>query len=84
MSVAFVFPGQGSQQVGMGRGLADSFAVAREVFDEVGHDPASRVHALAEDPRGYHVLENLNTKPAITYLARVVHRAEPEHAGAEH
>jgi [acyl-carrier-protein] S-malonyltransferase len=35
MSIGFVFPGQGSQQVGMGRGLADSFAVAREVFDEV-------------------------------------------------
>jgi [acyl-carrier-protein] S-malonyltransferase len=35
MSIAFVFPGQGSQQVGMGRALAESFGVAREVFDEV-------------------------------------------------
>ena len=35
------------------------------------HDRASRVAALAKDPRGYHVLESLNTKPAITYLARV-------------
>ena len=32
---AFVFPGQGSQSVGMGRELAATFASAREVFDEV-------------------------------------------------
>jgi [acyl-carrier-protein] S-malonyltransferase len=35
MSVAFVFPGQGSQTVGMGRALAEAFAPARAVFDEV-------------------------------------------------
>jgi molybdopterin-containing oxidoreductase family iron-sulfur binding subunit len=35
------------------------------------NDPQSRVHALAEDPRGYHVLAGLNTKPGITYLAKV-------------
>jgi [acyl-carrier-protein] S-malonyltransferase len=35
MAAAFVFPGQGSQAVGMGRGLADSFVSARRVFEEV-------------------------------------------------
>ena len=35
MAVAFVFPGQGSQAVGMGRGLAATFAPARRVFEEV-------------------------------------------------
>ena len=35
MAVAFVFPGQGSQAVGMGKGLAEAFAPARLVFDEV-------------------------------------------------
>ena len=35
MAMAFVFPGQGSQAVGMGRGLADNFAPARQVFEEV-------------------------------------------------
>jgi molybdopterin-containing oxidoreductase family iron-sulfur binding subunit len=40
------------------------------VFGDL-NDPKSRVHALAEDPRGYHVLAGLNTKPGITYLAKV-------------
>ena len=35
MAIAFVFPGQGSQVVGMGKALAQSFAPARQVFEEV-------------------------------------------------
>lgn len=35
MKTAFIFPGQGSQFVGMGKSLYDRFAVARQVFDEV-------------------------------------------------
>ena len=35
MTTAFVFPGQGSQTVGMGKALADTFSAARAVFDEV-------------------------------------------------
>jgi [acyl-carrier-protein] S-malonyltransferase len=35
MGIAFTFPGQGSQAVGMGKALADAFPVARAVFDEV-------------------------------------------------
>jgi anaerobic selenocysteine-containing dehydrogenase/Fe-S-cluster-containing dehydrogenase component len=42
------------------------------VFGDL-HDKTSRVAALAQDPRGYHVLAGLNTQPAITYLAKVVH-----------
>ena len=47
------------------------------VFGDL-HDKTSRVAALAQDPRGYHVLAGLNTQPAITYLAKVVHGAVAE------
>jgi molybdopterin-containing oxidoreductase family iron-sulfur binding subunit len=47
------------------------------VFGDL-HDKTSRVAALAQDPRGYHVLAGLNTQPAITYLAKVVHGAGAE------
>jgi molybdopterin-containing oxidoreductase family iron-sulfur binding subunit len=48
------------------------------VFGDL-HDPNSRVSRLAGNARGYHALEELNTKPAITYLRRVVPGA-PESA----
>jgi len=41
------------------------------VFGDL-HDHNSQVFKLAGNPRGYHVLAGLNTKPAVTYLARVV------------
>ena len=39
-------------------------------------DPAARVTRAAQNPRGYHVLEDINVRPAITYLAKVVAGAE--------
>ena len=33
--IAWVFPGQGSQSVGMGKGIYDAYPIAREVFQEV-------------------------------------------------
>jgi molybdopterin-containing oxidoreductase family iron-sulfur binding subunit len=45
------------------------------VFGDV-NDPASRVARLQQNPRGYRVLEDLNTRSAITYLAKVLLPAE--------
>jgi molybdopterin-containing oxidoreductase family iron-sulfur binding subunit len=39
-------------------------------------DPASRIAASSRDRRGYHVFEDLNVRPSVTYLARVIDRAE--------
>ncbi len=45
------------------------------VFGDV-MNPDSRVAAIKQDPRGYHVLEETNVRPAITYLAKVLHPVE--------
>ena len=41
MARAFIFPGQGSQAVGMGKALAEAFASAREVFEEIDEAPSA-------------------------------------------
>ncbi|HTO72515.1 MAG TPA: hypothetical protein VMJ30_01795, partial [Gemmatimonadales bacterium] len=45
------------------------------VFGNV-KDPGSRIAAAARDRRGYHVFEDINVRPSVTYLARVLDRAE--------
>src|SRR5205814_5966010 len=50
------------------------------VFGDL-HDPNSRVSTLARQARGYHALEELNTRPAITYLRRSIPGA-PDHVGS--
>jgi molybdopterin-containing oxidoreductase family iron-sulfur binding subunit len=45
------------------------------VFGDI-NDPKSRVVEAKRNPRGYHVLEETNVRPAITYLAKVVHPVE--------
>ena len=52
MSQAFIFPGQGSQIVGMGKELSTNFAPAREVFEEVDDALGQRLSTLMfEGPR---------------------------------
>jgi len=63
--VAFIFPGQGSQKAGMGRGLYHSFAAAREVFktaDEVLGFPLSRL--CFEGPEA-ELNQTINAQPAL-------------------
>ena len=45
------------------------------VFGDMS-DPTSRVAQQKQSARGYRVLEDLNTRPAVTYLAKVLHPTE--------
>jgi molybdopterin-containing oxidoreductase family iron-sulfur binding subunit len=49
------------------------------VFGDL-NNPDSRVSRLAGNPRGYHVLRELNTRPAVTYLSKVRNRKEDSQA----
>lgn len=65
MARAFIFPGQGSQSVGMGAGLAEASAVAREVFQEVDEALGQNLFKLmAEGPEDQLTLTE-NAQPAI-------------------
>ena len=74
MSIAFVFPGQGSQQVGMGRALAEASAAAREVFDEVDEALGQKLSTLMwEGPEDALTLTE-NAQPALMAVSLAVVR----------
>ncbi|MBL4538168.1 MAG: ACP S-malonyltransferase [Oceanicaulis sp.] len=65
MALAFTFPGQGSQAVGMGKALADSFATARAVFDEVDEALDQNLSQLMWDGPIEEITLTENAQPAI-------------------
>jgi [acyl-carrier-protein] S-malonyltransferase len=62
---AFIFPGQGSQAVGMGRELAAAFTAAREVFEEVDETLKCRLSRLMFEGPAEELTLTENTQPAL-------------------
>ena len=74
MTRAFVFPGQGSQAVGMGRELAEAFPVARQLFQEVDDALSQKLSALMfEGPEDQLTLTE-NAQPALMAMSLAVVR----------
>lgn len=81
MTSAFIFPGQGSQAVGMGKELADAFPAARAVFDEVDDALDQKLSTLMfEGPEDELTLTE-NAQPAIMAVSMAVMRALESQGG---
>lgn len=83
MSLAFIFPGQGSQAVGMGVDLAAAFASAREVFEEVDDALGQKLSRLmAEGPDSDLTLTE-NAQPALMAVSLAVVRTLEREFGVD-
>ncbi len=72
MTRAFVFPGQGSQAVGMGKALAEAFPAARLIFEEVDEALKQKLSRLMfEGPEGDLTLTE-NAQPALMAVSQAV------------
>ncbi len=65
MAVAFTFPGQGSQAVGMGKDLADAFPEARRVFEEVDEALGEKLSTLIWEGPEETLTLTANAQPAL-------------------
>ena len=78
---AFVFPGQGSQSVGMGRDLAAAFAEAREVFEEVDEVLRRKLSKLMFEGPGDELTLTENTQPALMAMSLAALRVLEKEGG---
>ena len=78
---AFIFPGQGSQAVGMGRDLAAAFAAAREVFQEVDDTLRQKLSKLMFEGPGEELTLTENTQPALMAHSLAVLRVLEKEGG---
>ena len=78
---AFIFPGQGSQAVGMGRDLAAAFSAAREVFQEIDETLKQKLSRLMFEGPGEELTLTENTQPALMAHSLAVLRVLEKEGG---
>ena len=83
MTAAFVFPGQGSQTVGMGKALADNFAAARAVFDEVDGALGDKLSGLIFEGPSDTLTLTENAQPALMAVSLATLRVLETEAGLD-
>jgi [acyl-carrier-protein] S-malonyltransferase len=83
MATAFVFPGQGSQAVGMGKGLAEAFAPARRVFEEVDAALGEKLSETIWNGPAETLTLTENAQPALMAVSLAALRALEAEAGVE-
>jgi [acyl-carrier-protein] S-malonyltransferase len=81
MSLAFVFPGQGSQAPGMGRDLAAAFPIARETFEEVDEALKQRLSRLMFDGPAEELTLTANAQPALMAVSVALVRVLAKEGG---
>lgn len=74
MTLAFTFPGQGSQAVGMGKDLADTYTEAKAVFDEVDEALGEKLSATMFDGPEDKLTLTANAQPALMAVSMAVIR----------
>ena len=77
--IAFVFPGQGAQKVGMGQSLAAEFPVCRETFAEADAALGESLSTLCFEGPEDRLMLTENTQPAILAMSIAVHRLVDQH-----
>jgi [acyl-carrier-protein] S-malonyltransferase len=83
MSVAYVFPGQGSQTVGMGKALADAFAPARAVFEEVDAALGEKLTGIIWEGPAETLTLTENAQPALMAVSLATIRVLQQEAGLD-
>jgi [acyl-carrier-protein] S-malonyltransferase len=83
MSLAFIFPGQGSQAVGMGKALADAFPAARAVFEEVDAALDERLTEVIWEGPAETLTLTENAQPALMAVSLAVMRVLETEAGVD-
>src|SRR5438309_7055708 len=81
MKLAFVFPGQGSQDVGMGKAFADAFPAARAALDAAEAAVGGGLLRLMFDGPADDLKKTANTQPAILAVSAAAHRVLVKEAG---